>query len=93
VQSYKDSVLNDTRKTGPQYQPYDSTQLSEEAKIFKGVKAGDSLVFEVEADSAFKKSKPKFKVRGGKLITRVRVLKIFENADSARADLERSRRY
>ena len=83
VQLYNDSVLNDTRRTGPVYQKYDSATMSKESlAVFKNVKAGDSLEFKVSADSAFKNNRPAFAKAGGWLVTRVKVEKILPTEDA-----------
>lgn len=81
VQKYNDSVLHDTRKEGPQYLKFDSTVLSKESYAIMGkVSVGDSLVFKVEADSAFKGKKPPFvRKKGGYLYTHIKILNIFRS--------------
>jgi hypothetical protein len=88
-QLYNDSILSDTRNTIPQYQPFDSTQLSPESySIFGQVHSGDSLVFKLPADSAFKTKRPPFAKSGGWLFTYVKVIGIIRSDTEAKADLE-----
>ncbi len=88
-QIYNDSLLSDTRKTLPQYQVFDSSQLSKDAYlIFGQVHTGDSLVFKVSSDSAFKASKPSFVRKYGWLITCVKVEAIFKSQEEAKVDYE-----
>ena len=87
-----DTVLRDPAKWGYEYQYMDSGQMSADAwTIFKDARTGDSLVFRVSRDSAFKKPIPEFAKRRKEdwLETRVKVLAVLENEDSVRADRER----
>jgi hypothetical protein len=87
-QYYNDSLLNDTDSTMPQYQAYDSVQMSKESyKIFSKVRVGDSLVFKVPSDSAFKARKPAFVKGKGWLITYVKIEAILSELE-AKADME-----
>jgi hypothetical protein len=87
-QVYNDSLLSDTRKMLPQYQKFDSTEMSKESySIFSKVHVGDSLVFKVSSDSAFKNKKPSFVKMSGWLYTYVRVEAILSEIE-AQADLE-----
>ena len=53
-QEYGDTILNDTKRTGAAFQQLDSTVMSAASfDIFKQVRAGDSLIFKLPADSAF----------------------------------------
>lgn len=93
VQRYGDTVLRDPSQTGYEYQLIDSAQLSKEAwTLFHDACAGDSLVFRVSSDSAFKNKKPAFVKKKDWLITSVKVVSILENADSVYADRERNRK-
>jgi hypothetical protein len=86
-QVYNDSLLSDTRNRLPQYQKFDSTEMSKESyRIFSKVHVGDSLVFKVSSDSAFKTKKPAFVKGKGWLYTYVRVEAIL-NETEAQADL------
>jgi hypothetical protein len=88
-QYYNDSLLSDTDSTLPQYQQLDTTQLSKESyNIFSKVRVGDSLVFKVPVDSAFKNNRPAFAKKNGWLITYVKVDAIFRSDIEAQADLE-----
>lgn len=92
VQRYGDTVLREPSRTGPEYQLIDSAQMSAEAwTLFHDACIGDSLVFRVCSDSAFKNKKPAFVKKKDWLITSVKVLGILENADSVYADRERER--
>jgi hypothetical protein len=66
-QVYNDSLLSDTRNLLPQYQKFDSAEMTKEShRIFSNVHVGDSLVFKLSSDSALKAIKPAFaKRRGG----------------------------
>jgi hypothetical protein len=87
-QYYNDSLLSDTDSTLPQYQQLDSTQLSKQSyKIFSKVRVGDSLVFKVPADSAFKTKRPAFANKNGWLYTYVKIESIMSETE-ARADLD-----
>lgn len=90
IQKYNDSVLHDTRKEGPQYLRFDSTILSKESYAIMGkVSVGDSLVFKVDADSAFKGKKPPFvRKKGGYLYTYMKVLNIFRTEDEYKAAVD-----
>jgi hypothetical protein len=86
-QIYNDSVLGDSPI--PQYQPYDSQLLSKEAyELFSNIHCGDSLVFKLSSDSAFKTSRPAFAKKKGWLITYVKVQSILQSEAEAKADLE-----
>lgn len=88
-QYYNDSLLSDSDSTMPQYQQLDSTQLSKQSyNIFSKVRVGDSLVFKVPSDSAFKTKRPAFVKKNGYLITYVKVDAIFRSDIEAQADLE-----
>jgi hypothetical protein len=88
-QVFNDSVLSDSDSTLPQYQVLDSAQLSKDAyAIFRGVRIGDSLIFKVPADSAFKAKRPNFARKGGWLYTYVKVQDILRSEAEAQADLE-----
>ncbi len=96
-QVYKDSVLSDTRDSIPFYQVYDSSTLSPESfEIFGKVRKGDSLVFKVSTDSAFKKNIPKFARKGEFLVTHVKVVDIIgvkeDFRDDLRKEIERKRK-
>lgn len=96
-QVYKDSVLSDTRDSIPFYQVYDSATLSPESyEIFGRVRKGDSLVFKVSTDSAFKKNIPKFVSKGEFLLTYVKIEDILgvkeDFRDDLRKEIERKRK-
>lgn len=82
-QMYGDSVLNDTKNTGPQNQKLDSTSMSKAAfTIFKQVRLGDSIVFKMPVDSAFKKKKPSFyKKDVRELITYLKIEEIIDSLE------------
>jgi hypothetical protein len=87
-QAYNDSTLSDTRNMLPQYQVFDSTGMSKESyRIFSKVHVGDSLVFRVPSDSAFKVKTPAFVKGKGWLYTYVKVEAILSETE-AQADLE-----
>jgi hypothetical protein len=87
-QVYNDSLLSDTRNMLPQYQKFDSVEMSKESyNIFSKVHVGDSLVFKVPSDSAFKTSKPAFAKKKGWLYTYVKIEGIM-NETEAQADLD-----
>lgn len=90
IQKYNDSVLHDTHKERPQYLPFDSTILSKETyAIMSKVSVGDSLVFKVMADSAFKDKKPPFvRKKGGFLYTYIKVENIFRSEQEYKADMD-----
>ena len=88
-QAYNDSVLYDTRNGMPQYQVFDSTEMSAQAlEIFSRVSVGDSVVFRVISDSAFKTSKPPFVKQRGWLYTYVKVLAILKNEAQLKTDMD-----
>lgn len=92
VQRYGDTVLRDPARTGYEYQLIDSTQMTPESwHFFKGACVGDSMVFRVSSDSAFKNKKPAFVRKKDWLVTTVKVISILANADSVYADRERER--
>lgn len=87
-QVYNDSLLSDTRNMLPQYQKLDSGGMSKESyRIFSKVHVGDSLVFKVPSDSAFKTSIPAFAKRKGWLYTYVKIEGIM-NETEAQADMD-----
>jgi hypothetical protein len=87
IQLYNDSVLRDSRSTGPEYQRYDSTSMTKESlKVFAGVHEGDSLSFRVTRDSAFPRYKPDFAKVGGYLITKVKVERILRSSTAYEND-------
>jgi FKBP-type peptidyl-prolyl cis-trans isomerase len=88
----KDSLLNDTRKTGPVIEPFDSSSVPPEYfKILSQLKKGDSMVIRLLVDSMFAQNPgaiPPFMKKGNYFVTTVRVLNIFSSksqADSAMA--------
>ena len=88
-QFYNDSLLSDTDSLLPQYQQLDSTQLSKQSySIFSKVRVGDSLVFRLPSDSAFKTKRPAFAKKDGWLSTYVKIDAIFSSDVEAQADLE-----
>lgn len=92
TQNYGDTVLVDPLRMGPQYQVVDTAQMTEEAwVIFHEACIGDSIVFRVPSDSAFKNKKPAFVKNKDWLVTKIKVLSILANADSVYADRERDR--
>jgi hypothetical protein len=92
VQRYGDTILRDPAKTGYEYQLIDSAQMTQESwHFFKSACVGDSMVFRVSSDSAFKTKKPAFVRRKDWLVTTVKVVSILANADSVYADRERER--
>jgi len=89
-QVYRDSILSDTRDSIPFYQVYDSTSLSPESwEIFGKLRKGDSVVFKVLSDSAFKSKWPPFAKKGEYLYTHIKVLEVFGVKEDFRADLRR----
>ena len=88
----KDSLLNDSRTTGaPAIEMLDSISTpASYFEVLKNLRKGDSVVFRILSDSAFKKmpdQMPPFIKKGHYLLTTVKVLNIFsskEQADSAR---------
>lgn len=95
-QVFGDTLLMDTRKTLPQYQAYDTAQMSKEScEIFSHVRSGDSIVFRVPSDSAFKTSKPSFVKKHDWLTTYVKVQAILHGEAEMKADyeLEKAKRY
>lgn len=90
IQKYNDSMLSNTHKTGAQYLPLDSTVLSKETyALLSKVSVGDSLVFKVAADSAFKNKKPPFvRKKGGFLFTYIKVENIFRSEREYKADVD-----
>lgn len=93
-QVYNDSLLSDTRYMLPQYQKFDSAEMSKESyHIFSKVHVGDSLVFKVSSDSAFKTTKPAFVKGKGWLYTYVKVEAILNEAEAqADMDIEKAKR-
>lgn len=78
-QYFNDSLLRDSRSAGrSEWVHLDSSQLSSDAfPIFKECLVGDSIVFRVPADSAFKQHRPDFaKNKNGWLITTIRIKNI-----------------
>lgn len=93
-QTFNDSTIQDTHKTGPQYQVFDSLTLSKESYAIMGlVSVGDSLVFKVPGDSIFAKGekKPPFYKKGGELVTYMKVLDILPDIDSVQRDQAKDR--
>ena len=88
----KDSLLNDSRTSGaPAIEMLDSVSTPPAYfEILKNLRKGDSVVFRILSDSAFKKmpdQMPPFIKKGHYLLTTVKILNIFsskEQADSAR---------
>ena len=93
VQRYNDSLLSDTHTTEAQYIQYDSASMSKESySIFGKAHMGDSLIFRVSSDSAFKNRKPAFvKNNNGFLVTYVKIENIFLTREEAMADADSSR--
>lgn len=92
TQRYGDTVLRDPLRSGYEYQVIDSGQMTKEAwELFHQACIGDSMVFRVPSDSAFKKKKPAFVQQKGWLITSVKVLSILENAYSVYADRDKEK--
>jgi hypothetical protein len=88
-QYYNDSLLSDTDSTLPQYQQLDSTQLSKQSyNIFSKVRVGDSHIFNVPSDSAYKTKRPAFGKKDGWLTTYVKIDAILGSEVEAQADLE-----
>ncbi|MEP7374556.1 MAG: hypothetical protein ABI675_14275 [Chitinophagaceae bacterium] len=88
VQYFNDSILRDSRITGPEYLKYDSSTMTAQSLIaFKNISEGDSLEFKVAADSAFKKNRPGFAKNGGFLITRVKVDKILPDDEAYKKEI------
>lgn len=87
IQLYNDSVLRDSRSTGPEYQHYDSASMTHESlRVFAGIHEGDSLSFRVARDSAFPRYKPDFATPGGFLVTKVKVERILRSDSAYRLD-------
>lgn len=85
-QYFNDSLLRDSRANGhTEWMHFDSTQLSADAfPIFKNCKAGDSIIFRVLADSAFKFGRPPFaEGKNGWLLTHIKI----KNIKAAKPDM------
>ena len=102
TQRYKgpktDTLLGDTRDYMPRIETFDSATPPAYFKILSKARKGDSIVFRLLADSAYKQAMqpmPPFMQKGGYLYTTVKILNIFttkEQADSANmAELKTSR--
>lgn len=83
-QEYGDTVLNDTKRTGPAFQQLDSAVMSAASfDIFKQVRAGDSLIFKLPADSAFGLKKPSFYKKDVKeLVTYIKIESITDSVEA-----------
>lgn len=89
-QVYNDSVLSDTRDSIPFYQVYDSTSLSPESwEVFGKLRKGDSVIFKVLSDSAFKNKWPPFAKKNQYLYTHLKVEDIFGVKEDFRDDLHK----
>lgn len=85
-QYFNDSLLRDSKANGhSEWVHFDSTQLSADAfPIFKNCKAGDSIIFRVLADSAFKFGRPPFaEGKNGWLLTHIKI----KNIKAAKPDM------
>lgn len=83
-QEYGDTVLNDTKRTGAAFQQLDSTVMSAASfDIFKQVRAGDSLIFKLPADSAFGLKKPSFYRKDVKeLVTYIKIESVTDSVEA-----------
>lgn len=83
TQLYNDSVLRDSKQTGPEYHRYDSASMTPASLIaFKNIKEGDSLEFKAPDDSVFVSGRPSFaQHKKGFLITRVKIAKIIRSEE------------
>ena len=90
IQTYNDdTILRDSRKTGPEYMHFDTAAMTKESyAVFTGTKQGDSLEFRVSSDSAFKNKRPPFAKKKGYLITRVKVEKILRTEEEVEKERE-----
>lgn len=78
-QYFNDSLIRDSKVNGQsEWMHFDSTKLSTDAfPIFKNCKAGDSIIFRVTADSAFKYGRPPFaEGKNGWLLTHIKIKNI-----------------
>lgn len=94
IESYQDSILNDTRGKTPVYMVRDSVTMAKELfAALKNAQTGDSATFELEADSVFKHGSPKFKKHiGGKVQMKVKVLGFLDSESAVKADMARSKK-
>ncbi|MBS1734008.1 MAG: FKBP-type peptidyl-prolyl cis-trans isomerase [Bacteroidetes bacterium] len=83
-----DSVLSDTRTNGnPVIEPFDSLNIPKAyLEVLSQMKKGDSAVFRILSDSAFKKmpdQMPPFIKKGHYLITTIKLLDIYKTKEEA----------
>lgn len=91
-QVYKDSVLSDTRTALPYYQPFDTAGMSPESyEVFSQVTKGDSIVFWIYTDSAFKDTMPSFAKKGERLYTTVYIEEILPVKFDVQSDVDREK--
>jgi FKBP-type peptidyl-prolyl cis-trans isomerase FkpA len=98
----KDSLLSNTRDMGaPQMMPFDSSKMpGPYFKIFKQMRAGDSLSTKTLVDSMFKNEQngpmPPFMKKGNFIVTNIKIVKVYKTqadaekgAEASRADAEK----
>lgn len=91
-QIYNDSVLSDTRTTLPYYQPFDTAGMSAESfEVFSRVSKGDSIVFWIYTDSAFKDTMPSFAKKSERLYTTVYIEEILPVKFDVQSDVDREK--
>jgi FKBP-type peptidyl-prolyl cis-trans isomerase FkpA len=85
--TYRDSVLSDTRLTMAQVQPFDSTQIPpDDYKILKELRKGDKITYKISTDSAFKGGQmAPWAKKGEYIITEISIVNIYKTRDEAQA--------
>ncbi len=88
-QEYGDTILNDTKRTGAAFQQLDTAVMSAASfDIFRRVRAGDSLIFRLPADSAFGLKKPSFyKKKVKELVTYIKIESLTDSVEGQRGGL------
>jgi FKBP-type peptidyl-prolyl cis-trans isomerase FkpA len=93
----KDSLLTNTRDNGaPQMMPFDSAKMPPAYfKIFKQMRAGDSLSTKTLVDSMFKDGQngqmPPFMKKGNYIITNIKIVKVYKTQEEAEKGAAASR--
>jgi FKBP-type peptidyl-prolyl cis-trans isomerase FkpA len=85
--TYRDSVLSDTRLTMAQIQPFDSTQIPpDDYKILKDLRKGDKITYKISTDSAFKGGQmAPWAKKGEYIITEISIINIHKTREEAQA--------
>jgi FKBP-type peptidyl-prolyl cis-trans isomerase FkpA len=85
--TYRDSVLSDTRLTMVQIQPFDSAQIPpDDYKILKELRKGDKITYKISTDSAFKGGQmAPWAKKGEFIITEISILNIYKTREEAQA--------